>query len=71
MVDEATQIKFTTFFETKKFIAEPTCTQLNKSQKGGLLVHKIRCNNEEDNVLLEKVAIDMGCKIDLTFYFMG
>ena len=70
-MDEATQIRFTTFFETKKVMAEPTFTHLNKSQKGVLPVHKIRCNNEEYNILPEKVAIGKGCKLDLTFGCMG
>ena len=54
MVDYATQTNFNSLFNTNKGMMETTYTQFNKWQQGGLPVHKIICDNTEDNVLMEK-----------------
>ena len=62
---------FTAFFVTNKCMVEYTCTNFQRWEQVGLPVHKIRCDNAGETVLLEKFENKKYWKLDLTFEYMG
>ena len=53
IVDAATNLSFSGFFDTKDGMVEPTCELLDKWQKAGMDIKVIRCDNASENKALE------------------
>ena len=49
MVDEATGLKFSEFFETKRAMIEPTCSKLHLWKSNGIAIKNIRMDNAGEN----------------------
>jgi hypothetical protein len=53
IVDEATNLKFSDFYETKNGMVEPTCELLNKWKQNGKIVKFMRMDNAGENRKLQ------------------
>jgi hypothetical protein len=71
IVDEATQIKFSDFFESKSGMIEPTCEVINKWLKSGKNVKIIKCDDVGENRALEKRLKSSDWKMNLNFEYTG
>lgn len=69
MVDEKTQLKFTSFHETKNGMVEPTCVQLDQWRQNGKEVKHIRLDNAGENKLLKRQATSQAWKLNIGFEF--
>ena len=65
MVDEATQLKFTKFFNTKDGMVNSTCVQLSHWKAQGFPVKYIRMENADENRLLEQTINSAEWKLDI------
>jgi hypothetical protein len=71
MVDEATQLKFSDFFETKNGMIEPTCEKLYQWQQTNKAVKFIRMDNGGENKGLESRANSADWKLNIKFEYTG
>jgi hypothetical protein len=71
MVDEKTQLKFSSFHATKRGMVEPTCEQFEKWKSEGKTVKQIRCDNGGENLLLKKELNCANCKLYPQFELIG
>jgi hypothetical protein len=69
MVDERTQLKFSSFYEKKSDMVEPTCVQLNKWQQAGLKVTYIRLDNAGENLKLQEVSDSKEWKLGIKYEY--
>jgi hypothetical protein len=69
MVNECTQLKFTSFFEKKDGMIEPTCLQLDKWQQNGMPVGSIRLDGAEESKILQKRAETAAWKLNINFEY--
>ena len=66
MVDEATQLKFTAFFNTKDGMITATCVQLSQWKALGFLVQYMRMDNAGKNKLLEQTMNGTEWQLNIT-----
>ena len=69
LVDEKTQLKFSTFHQSKSGMVEPTCEQFQKWKAAGMPVKQVRCDNAGENKQLEKRAASADWKLDIDFEY--
>ena len=69
VVDERTQLKFSTFHDKKDDMVEVTCQQFEKWRAAGKAVAKVRCDNAGENKLLEKRAASSDWKLNIEFEY--
>ena len=66
MVDEATQLKFTAFFNTKDGMINATCVQLSQWKALGFPVQYMRMDNAGENKLLEQTMNGEDWQLNIT-----
>jgi Integrase core domain. len=68
-VDEATQMKFSTFHSSKNAIVESSCEQFKLWKQQGRAVKIIRCDNAGENKLLEQRANSVAWQLGISFEY--
>jgi hypothetical protein len=69
MVDEATNLKFSDFYQTKDGMVEPTLTKWAKWQGIGIDVSNVRLDNAGENKKLQKRAESCDWKFAINWEF--
>jgi hypothetical protein len=69
MVEERTNLKFSSFYKTKGGMAEPTCEQLHRWKLAGKQVKYIRLNNAGENKKLETRSDSADWKLNVDYEF--
>jgi len=69
IVDERTQMKFSSFYSTKNEMVEPTCEFFNMLKNENKIVKYLRCDNGGENLLLKKRlnSVDWKLNVELEF----
>jgi hypothetical protein len=68
-VDEATQMKFSSFHSSKNAIVEAACKQFNRWKQNGKPVQIICCDNAGENKLLEQRANSVMWQLSIDFEY--
>ena len=69
MVDERTQLKFSSFHETKNGMVEPACVKFDQWRQDGKAVKYVRLDNAGENKLLQQRATSEAWKLNIKFEF--
>eukprot|EP00957_Ditylum_brightwellii_P029437 2224897-Ditylum_brightwellii.AAC.1 len=69
MVDEHLSMKFSSFFQTKNGMVEPTLEQFNHWKQKGIKVNYPQCDNAGENKTLGKWSQSSGWKMDIQFKY--
>jgi hypothetical protein len=71
LVDAASGMKFSSFWNTKTEFIKPTCELLNHWLNCGVALKKIRCNNAGENKLWEACCKSADWKLPLDCEYMA
>jgi len=69
IVDEKSNLKFSSFHQTKNEIANYTCIMLNKWKDSGIVTKYCRCDNAGENKTLEKTANGSKWRFNIQFEY--
>jgi hypothetical protein len=69
LVDEATQLKFSDFYDTKSGMVEPTCEKLHKWREAGKPVKYLRLDNAGENKKLQERSDSSDWKLNIEFEY--
>ena len=69
IINEFTHLKFSSFYETKNTIVEPTYTKLHQLKTDSYQVKYIRCDNAGENKSVEKRANSLYWKLNIKFEY--
>ena len=69
IVDEATNMKFSYFYQTKSGMIEPTCELFHKWRQQGFVVVKVRMDNAGENRKFQSRSASADWKLNLEFEY--
>ena len=69
IVDEATLLKFSNFYQAKNNMVQPSCILINKFRNMSILTKYIQCDNASENKSLEKEINGSKWRMNIQFEY--